>query len=505
MMQRPLNGLHSLDRSLHKSHHDEPREPNNRAATATSAARRRWHDDDGHARRRRRGGRSPPREQAHAPPARLPHLLRGRRRAVRGRARGQGVGPALRAPGLPRLPLRVGRPGVARHRRARRRAPGQRRLRPVGRPRLRPAGRLTARDLEVLQLRRQHRRVPGARRRLPRPGRPRQQGAHGHGGRHDGAAVPGELRGAQHCRVGRRGAGARVPGAVRAHGGVGGANGAAAAVDGGAGEGEQGLEALPEHAVLEPQLLGQREHDGWGGGAAGADVPAGARRGGGPDRRQLPAAAHGGDRRHGRAAGGLGERLPGRCCRHDRGVMAQVLDRGRRGAVVDRHVRGPAEQRRVPAAGHGGPGPPPTRLRPPRDQIPHPVGGHRRRLRRHPRRLLPGVRRRRGHRPLPLRPGHAARVRRLPLAPRAPARDQAALPRAAPAPRAGGHVRRAVRVPGLRVRVAGRRVLALAGALTALGAGLHGAMRLSRSKMWLRFNTAAEEDHHGNHAAGHRV
>jgi len=53
--------------------------------------------------------------------------------------------------------------------------------------------------------------------------------------------------------------------------------------------------------------------------------------------------------------------------------------------------------------------------------------------------------------------------------------------------------------------VAGRRVLALAGALTALGAGLHGAMRLSRSKKWLRFNTAAEEDHHGNHAAGHRV
>ncbi|PUZ40926.1 hypothetical protein GQ55_9G461800 [Panicum hallii var. hallii] len=53
--------------------------------------------------------------------------------------------------------------------------------------------------------------------------------------------------------------------------------------------------------------------------------------------------------------------------------------------------------------------------------------------------------------------------------------------------------------------VAGWRVFALAGALTALGVGLHGAMRLSRSKKWLRFNTAAAEDHHGNHAAGYRV
>ena len=57
--------------------------------------------------------------------------------------------------------------------------------------------------------------------------------------------------------------------------------------------------------------------------------------------------------------------------------------------------------------------------------------------------------------------------------------------------------------------VAGWRVFALAGALTALGVGLHGAMKLCRSREWLRFNTAAAaaEDHHGNHAAGagHRV
>ncbi|CAN6312595.1 unnamed protein product [Urochloa humidicola] len=53
--------------------------------------------------------------------------------------------------------------------------------------------------------------------------------------------------------------------------------------------------------------------------------------------------------------------------------------------------------------------------------------------------------------------------------------------------------------------VAGWRVFALAGALTALGVGLHGAMRLCRSKKWLRFNNAAVEDRHGGHAAGHRI
>ncbi|GJN07746.1 hypothetical protein PR202_ga25605 [Eleusine coracana subsp. coracana] len=60
--------------------------------------------------------------------------------------------------------------------------------------------------------------------------------------------------------------------------------------------------------------------------------------------------------------------------------------------------------------------------------------------------------------------------------------------------------------------VAGWRVFALAGALTALGVGLHGAMRLCRSRKWLRFNTAvvaAAEDyqHQGEDhiAAGDRV
>ena len=45
--------------------------------------------------------------------------------------------------------------------------------------------------------------------------------------------------------------------------------------------------------------------------------------------------------------------------------------------------------------------------------------------------------------------------------------------------------------------VAGWRVFALAGAPTALGVGLHGAMRLCRTKKWLRFNAtiaAAAED-----------
>uniref|UniRef100_A0A0E0D1E2 Uncharacterized protein n=1 Tax=Oryza meridionalis TaxID=40149 RepID=A0A0E0D1E2_9ORYZ len=140
-----------------------------------------------------------------------------------------------------------------------------------------------------------------------------KQGAHGHGARHDRLPLLPQLGRPQHCRVGRRRPGVRVAGAVRADDGDGGAEDAAAAVGGaGAGEGEERLEALLQHALLEPQLLGQREHHGRRGGAAGADVPAGARGGGGAHRRQLPAAAHGGDRRHGRAAGGVGERLLGR-------------------------------------------------------------------------------------------------------------------------------------------------------------------------------------------------
>ena len=58
--------------------------------------------------------------------------------------------------------------------------------------------------------------------------------------------------------------------------------------------------------------------------------------------------------------------------------------------------------------------------------------------------------------------------------------------------------------------VAGWRVFALAGGLTALGVGLYGAMRLCRSRKWLRFKTgvvAAAEDHQGDAvvSAGDRV
>jgi hypothetical protein len=115
--------------------------------------------------------------------------------------------------------------------------------------------------------------------------------------------------------VGRRGSGAGVPGAVRADDRDSGAQDAAAAVDG-SGGGEEGLAALLQHAVLEPQLLGQRQHHGRRGGAAGAYVSPGAGAGGRAHRCQLPAAAHGSDRRHGRVAGHVGERLPGRCCRY---------------------------------------------------------------------------------------------------------------------------------------------------------------------------------------------
>ena len=46
--------------------------------------------------------------------------------------------------------------------------------------------------------------------------------------------------------------------------------------------------------------------------------------------------------------------------------------------------------------------------------------------------------------------------------------------------------------------VAGWRVFALAGGLTALGVGLHGAMRLCRAKRWLRFEGQQGQ---GDHAA----
>jgi hypothetical protein len=56
--------------------------------------------------------------------------------------------------------------------------------------------------------------------------------------------------------------------------------------------------------------------------------------------------------------------------------------------------------------------------------------------------------------------------------------------------------------------IAGWRVFSLAGALTALGVGLHGAMALCRSRKWLRFNNtavAAAEDRQRDHAAGQTV
>ncbi|XP_052150164.1 uncharacterized protein LOC127768597 isoform X1 [Oryza glaberrima] len=141
---------------------------------------------------------------------------------------------------------------------------------------------------------------------------------------------------------------------------------------------------------------------------------------------------------------------------HHRRAVAQVLDGGRRGALLRRDVRSAAEQRRVPAPRHGGAGPPPLRLRPPRPRtIRHPVGRRRRLRRRLGCRLLPRLRRRRRHRQPALQPRRAARVRRLPPAPREggePLLAQAPLPRPAAAPRARRHVPRAVGVPGVRGR-----------------------------------------------------
>uniref|UniRef100_A0A0E0KE97 Polyamine transporter PUT1 n=1 Tax=Oryza punctata TaxID=4537 RepID=A0A0E0KE97_ORYPU len=46
------------------------------------------------------------------------------------------------------------------------------------------------------------------------------------------------------------------------------------------------------------------------------------------------------------------------------------------------------------------------------------------------------------------------------------------------------------------IAVAGWRVSAVAATLTALGVGWHGAMRVCRSRKWLRFNTAVTTNHH---------
>uniref|UniRef100_A0A8R7VDA3 Uncharacterized protein n=1 Tax=Triticum urartu TaxID=4572 RepID=A0A8R7VDA3_TRIUA len=64
--------------------------------------------------------------------------------------------------------------------------------------------------------------------------------------------------------------------------------------------------------------------------------------------------------RQGRTAGCLGQWLLGRCRRHYRGPMAQVLDGGRCGDLLHRHVRGPDEQWLVPAPRYGGTGPRPV-------------------------------------------------------------------------------------------------------------------------------------------------
>jgi hypothetical protein len=136
--------------------------------------------------------------------------------------------------------------------------------------------------------------------------------------------------------------------------------------------------------------------------------------------------------------------------RHDRRALAQVLDRGGRGAVLHRPLLGDAEQRGVPAAGDGGPGPAPARLRGARPRLPHALGQHLGHQRHHPRHVLPQLQQHRGGRQLPLQPGHAPRVRRLRLAPRQAARHGPPVPR----PRAPARRRRALprplRLPRLR-------------------------------------------------------
>ncbi|EAZ27096.1 hypothetical protein OsJ_11027 [Oryza sativa Japonica Group] len=186
---------------------------------------------------------------------------------------------------------------------------------------------------------------------------------------------------------------------------------------------------------------------------------------------------------------------------HHRRAVALVLDGGRPGALLRRVFQTPADQRPVPAPRHGGPGPPPLRLRPPRPRtIRHPVGP-------------------------PLAPSAAVSVAvsflgfddvvatanllyslgtLLEFAAflwlRCRGRHAAALKRPYRVPLPLPALAAMCLVPSAFlayvIAVAGWRVSAIAAGLTALGVGWHGVMRVCRSKKWLGFNTVVAAGPH---------
>ena len=186
----------------------------------------------------------------------------------------------------------------------------------MGRRGFRPVSRVHDGLLEVLERRHQQRGLPQSLRGLPlarlsplpyRRGMARR-GDH----RVYSLSFSAELHGAESGGLGGRGAGGGGAGAVLGDGGGGGAEdptGEMADATGDEDE-EERLEPLLQHALLEPQLLGQRQHHGRGGEEPAEDVPLGAAGRGGDDVSGLSGAVV---RRHGlprRFAGRLGPRLP---------------------------------------------------------------------------------------------------------------------------------------------------------------------------------------------------
>ncbi|XP_078437204.1 uncharacterized protein LOC144707831 isoform X1 [Wolffia australiana] len=132
--------------------------------------------------------------------------------------------------------------------------------------------------------------------------------------------------------------------------------------------------------------------------------------------------------------------------RHDRGQMAQGVRGGRRRSVGHRAVRGGAERVLIPAAGHGGFGPPPALPGRPIGVVRHAVAGHHRVDGHHAGFHLHEVRRHRRGGQLHLRAEHAAGVRGLPLAAAEEAAAEAALQSARQHAVARRHVHRALRL-----------------------------------------------------------
>mmetsp|Transcript_4868 Transcript_4868/g.13998 ORF Transcript_4868/g.13998 Transcript_4868/m.13998 type:complete len:240 (+) Transcript_4868:662-1381(+) len=201
----------------------------------------------------------------------------------------------------------------------------------------------------------------------------RQLGAHGAAVRGVAGAVVPELQGPVRDR-GHRGGQHRLHNrALRSDGGSGGSPHRAAQLAGsGLGHGAVGV--LHQRHVLEPQLLGQREHTGWGSGTPAPHVPTCPLHCGDAGGCHVCRTSAGGTRCDHPGIGlGTGVLHAGGPDSGRR--VARVVDGVRRRHQPDRPIRGGDVQRQLPAAGNGGAGIParyPGAALPPR----HPHPGH---------------------------------------------------------------------------------------------------------------------------------